>query len=75
MSGKVNDEDQYLFCSKVEACNITNNADRIKHCAMGLLYALELNLSFISGLFIKRLLLTQFVCIKLNEVNKTQYNQ
>ncbi len=41
MSGKQNDKGQYLFYGKVGGCIITGNEDGVKHCAMGILYALQ----------------------------------
>lgn len=41
MSGKTNDKGQYLFYGKVGGTLITGNEDGIKHCAMGILYALQ----------------------------------
>ena len=41
MSGKTNNKGQYLFYGKVGGCVITGNEDGIKHCAMGILYALQ----------------------------------
>lgn len=41
MSAKTNDKGQYLFYGKVGGCVITGNEDGIKHCAMGILYALQ----------------------------------
>ena len=41
MSGKTNDKGQYLFYGKVGGCVITGNEDGVKHCAMGLLYAMQ----------------------------------
>lgn len=41
MSGKTNSKGQYLFYGKVGGCIITGNEDGIKHCAMGILYALQ----------------------------------
>ena len=41
MSGKTNDKGQYLFYGKVGGCIITGNEDGVKHCAMGILYALQ----------------------------------
>lgn len=41
MSGKVNDKGQYIYYGKVGGCIITGNEDGIKHCAMGILYALQ----------------------------------
>ncbi|ALJ06432.1 flavodoxin [Pseudalgibacter alginicilyticus] len=41
MSGKTNDKGQYLFYDKVAGCIITGNEDGVKHCAMGILYAMQ----------------------------------
>ena len=41
MSGKQNDKGQYLYYGKVGGCIITGNEDGVKHCAMGILYALQ----------------------------------
>lgn len=41
MSGKTNNKGQYLFYGKVGGCIITGNEDGVKHCAMGILYALQ----------------------------------
>ncbi len=41
MSGKTNDKGQYLFYGKAGGCVVTGNEDGIKHCAMGILYALQ----------------------------------
>lgn len=41
MSGKTNDKGQYIYYGKVGGCIITGNEDGVKHCAMGLLYALQ----------------------------------
>lgn len=41
MSGKLNDKGQYLYYGKVGGCIITGNEDGVKHCAMGMLYALQ----------------------------------
>lgn len=41
MSGKTNAKGQYLFYNKVGGCIITGNEDGVKHCAMGILYALQ----------------------------------
>ena len=41
MSGKTNDKGQYVFYGKVGGCVITGNEDGIKHCSMGILYALQ----------------------------------
>ena len=40
-SGLLNEEGQYSFYGKVGGCIITGNEDRIKHCSMGILYALQ----------------------------------
>jgi multimeric flavodoxin WrbA len=41
MSGKTNEKGQYLFYGKAGGCVITGNEDGVKHCAMGILYALQ----------------------------------
>ncbi|KAA1242552.1 flavodoxin family protein [Aquimarina sp. RZ0] len=41
MSGKTNKKGQYIYYGKVGGCIITGNEDGIKHCAMGVLYALQ----------------------------------
>ncbi|PHI21150.1 flavodoxin [Lewinellaceae bacterium SD302] len=41
MSGKTNDKGQYIYYGKVGGCIITGNEDGVKHCAMGMLYALQ----------------------------------
>ncbi len=41
MSGKQNNKGQYLYYGKVGGCIITGNEDGVKHCAMGILYALQ----------------------------------
>lgn len=41
MSGKTNKKGQYAFYGRVGGCVITGNEDGIKHCAMGILYALQ----------------------------------
>lgn len=41
MSGETNDKGQYIYYGKVGGCMITGNEDGIKHCAMGILYALQ----------------------------------
>ncbi|WP_299894220.1 flavodoxin family protein [uncultured Aquimarina sp.] len=41
MSGEMNDKGQYIYYGKVGGCVITGNEDGIKHCAMGILYALQ----------------------------------
>ncbi len=40
-SGLLNDEGQYAFYGKVGGCLVTGNEDGIKHCGMGILYALQ----------------------------------
>ena len=40
-SGRLNDRGQYLYYGKVGGCIVTGNEDGIKHCAMGILYALQ----------------------------------
>ncbi|MEO7522834.1 MAG: NAD(P)H-dependent oxidoreductase [Ferruginibacter sp.] len=41
MSSMTNDKGQYLFYGKVGGTIITGNEDGVKHCAMGILYALQ----------------------------------
>jgi multimeric flavodoxin WrbA len=41
MSSMTNDKGQYIFYGKVGGCMITGNEDGIKHCAMGILYAMQ----------------------------------
>ncbi|MEM7574238.1 MAG: flavodoxin family protein [Bacteroidota bacterium] len=41
MSGKRNEQGQYFYYGKVGGCVITGNEDGAKHCAMGILYALQ----------------------------------
>ncbi|WP_299128128.1 NAD(P)H-dependent oxidoreductase [uncultured Winogradskyella sp.] len=41
MSGKTNDKGQYIYYGKVGGCMITGNEDGVKHCAMGILYAIQ----------------------------------
>jgi len=41
MSGKTNEKGQYMFYGKVGGCVVTGNEDGVKHCAMGILYALQ----------------------------------
>jgi multimeric flavodoxin WrbA len=41
MSSKTNKKGQYLFYGRVGGCIITGNEDGVKHCAMGILYALQ----------------------------------
>jgi multimeric flavodoxin WrbA len=40
-SAQTNDAGQYVFYGKVGGCLVTGNEDGIKHCAMGVLYALS----------------------------------
>ena len=40
-SGDLNDAGQYAYYGRVGGCLITGNEDGIKHCAMGILYALQ----------------------------------
>jgi multimeric flavodoxin WrbA len=40
-SGDLNDRGQYAYYGKVGGCVITGNEDGVKHCAMGILYALQ----------------------------------
>lgn len=41
MSAKTNAKGQYVYYGKVGGCIITGNEDGVKHCAMGILYALQ----------------------------------
>lgn len=41
MSSKTNEKGQYIFYGKAAGCVITGNEDGVKHCAMGILYALQ----------------------------------
>ena len=41
MSAKQNEKGQYVYYGKVGGCVVTGNEDGIKHCAMGLLYAMQ----------------------------------
>jgi multimeric flavodoxin WrbA len=41
MSGYQNEKGQYVYYGKVGGCIITGNEDGVKHCAMGMLYALQ----------------------------------
>ena len=41
MSGELNDKGQYLYYGKAGGCIITGNEDGVKHCSMGILYALQ----------------------------------
>lgn len=40
-SGDLNQHGQYAYYGKVGGCLITGNEDGVKHCAMGMLYALQ----------------------------------
>ncbi|KAF1719588.1 flavodoxin family protein [Pseudoxanthomonas wuyuanensis] len=40
-SGELNAAGQYLYYGRAGGCLVTGNEDGIKHCAMGLLYALQ----------------------------------
>ena len=41
MSGDTNERGQYVYYGKVGGCVVTGNEDGVKHCAMGILYALQ----------------------------------
>lgn len=41
MSSMMNDKGQYIFYGKVGGAIVTGNEDGVKHCAMGILYALQ----------------------------------
>jgi len=41
MSGFQNDKGQYVYYGRAGGCIITGNEDGVKHCAMGMLYALQ----------------------------------
>lgn len=41
MSGLQNEKGQYAFYGKAGGCLVTGNEDGIKHCSMGILYALQ----------------------------------
>ena len=41
MSGETNEKGQYLYYGKAGGCIITGNEDGVKHCAMGLMYAMQ----------------------------------
>lgn len=41
MSGLQNDKGQYVYYGRAGGCIITGNEDGVKHCAMGMLYALQ----------------------------------
>jgi len=40
-SADLNDRGQYAYYGKVGGCVVTGNEDGVKHCAMGILYALQ----------------------------------
>ncbi len=40
-SGNLNDDGQYAYYGRVGGCVITGNEDGVKHCSMGILYALQ----------------------------------
>lgn len=40
-SGQLNDRGQYVYYGRVAGCVITGNEDGVKHCSMGILYALQ----------------------------------
>jgi len=40
-SSELNDRGQYAYYDRVGGCLITGNEDGIKHCSMGILYALQ----------------------------------
>lgn len=41
MSGNTNEKGQYIYYGKVGGCIVTGNEDGVKHCSMGMLYALQ----------------------------------
>lgn len=41
MSGYQNNKGQYVYYGRVGGCIVTGNEDGVKHCAMGMLYALQ----------------------------------
>jgi len=41
MSGRLNDDGQYIFYGRVGGCIVTGNEDGVKHCATSVLYALQ----------------------------------
>jgi multimeric flavodoxin WrbA len=41
MSGLQNDKGQYVYYGKAGGCMVTGNEDGVKHCSMGILYALQ----------------------------------
>lgn len=40
-SGETNEKGQYIFYGKTGGCIVTGNEDGVKHCSMGILYALS----------------------------------
>jgi multimeric flavodoxin WrbA len=40
-SGNLNEGGQYIYYGRVGGCLVTGNEDGVKHCAMGILYALQ----------------------------------
>lgn len=40
-SSQLNDQGQYAYYGRVGGCIVTGNEDGLKHCAMGILYALQ----------------------------------
>ena len=40
-SAELNEQGQYAYYGRVGGCIITGNEDGVKHCAMGILYALQ----------------------------------
>jgi multimeric flavodoxin WrbA len=40
-SAELNDKGQYLYYGKVGGCTVTGNEDGVKHCASGILYAMQ----------------------------------
>jgi multimeric flavodoxin WrbA len=40
-SGDLNERGQYAYYGRVAGCIVTGNEDGIKHCSMGILYALQ----------------------------------
>lgn len=41
LSGQMNEKGQYIYYGKTGGCMVTGNEDGVKHCAMGILYALQ----------------------------------
>lgn len=41
MSGMQNDKGQYIYYGKAGGCIVTGNEDGVKHCSMGMLYAMQ----------------------------------